>query len=166
MFALAMSARVSFKSVMNWRTSSAVQSAPCPGIYFASGGAAAKTFSTPALAYQAEHDNDRRWLTFDLDNPGSVINRSGNPVPVPRVVGDIARRGAIQARDVAFLRAHTDRTVKIALPGPYLLTQIMWMECISDKAYGSREELAGDIVQSARRASRTLVGRRGFGAVR
>src|SRR3954453_8083388 len=43
---------------------------------------------------------------LDLDNPGSVINRSGNPVPVPRVVGDIARRGAIQARDVAFLRAH------------------------------------------------------------
>jgi dTDP-4-dehydrorhamnose reductase len=25
-----------------------------------------KTFSTPALAYQAEHDNERRWLTFDL----------------------------------------------------------------------------------------------------
>src|SRR4051794_8687048 len=25
-----------------------------------------KTFSTPLLAYQAEHDNERRWLTFDL----------------------------------------------------------------------------------------------------
>jgi dTDP-4-dehydrorhamnose reductase len=25
-----------------------------------------KTFSTPVLAYQAEHDNERRWLTFDL----------------------------------------------------------------------------------------------------
>ncbi len=25
-----------------------------------------KTFSTPSLAYQAEHENQRRWLTFDL----------------------------------------------------------------------------------------------------
>src|ERR671927_1782112 len=52
---------------------------------------------------------------IDIDTPGSVINRSGNPIPVPRVVGDIARRGPIQARDVAFLRAHTDRAVKITV---------------------------------------------------
>ena len=59
----------------------------------------------------------------DIDTPGSVINRSGNPVPVPRVVGDIARRGPIQARDVAFLRAHTDRAVKITVPGPFTMSQ-------------------------------------------
>jgi 5-methyltetrahydropteroyltriglutamate--homocysteine methyltransferase len=59
----------------------------------------------------------------DIDTPGSVINRSGNPIPVPRVVGDIVRRGPIQGRDVAFLRAHTDRTVKITVPGPFTMAQ-------------------------------------------
>src|SRR6266511_5335173 len=45
----------------------------------------------------------------DLDNPGSTISRSGVPIPVPRVVGRIARRHPVEVRDVAFLRANTDR---------------------------------------------------------
>jgi 5-methyltetrahydropteroyltriglutamate--homocysteine methyltransferase len=83
---------------------------------------------------------------IDLDNPGSVINRSGNPVPVPRVVGDIARRGAIQARDVAFLRAHTDRTVKITVPGPFTMAQQS-----QDEHYGDGRALAlayADVVRA------------------
>src|SRR6266850_854851 len=52
--------------------------------------------------------------------------------------------------ELEFAQSLTDRPVKIALPGPYLLTRIMWMECISDKAYATREELAGDIVQILR----------------
>ena len=60
---------------------------------------------------------------LDVDNPGSVINRSGVPIPVPRVVGDIVRQRPIQAADVAFLRAHTERTVKITVPGPFTMAQ-------------------------------------------
>ena len=59
----------------------------------------------------------------DVDTPGSVLNRSGTPIPVPRVVGEVRRRGAIQARDVRFLREHTDRAVKITLPGPFTMAQ-------------------------------------------
>jgi 5-methyltetrahydropteroyltriglutamate--homocysteine methyltransferase len=40
--------------------------------------------------------------------------------------------------------------VKIALPGPYLLTRTMWLECVSDKAYADRETLADDIVRILR----------------
>ncbi len=59
----------------------------------------------------------------DVDTPGSVLNRSGKPIPVPRVVGEVRRRGPIQARDVRFLREHTDRAVKITLPGPFTMAQ-------------------------------------------
>jgi 5-methyltetrahydropteroyltriglutamate--homocysteine methyltransferase len=45
-----------------------------------------------------------------------------------------------------YVRSISDKPVKIALPGPYLLTRTMWMECLSDRAYASREELAEDIV--------------------
>jgi 5-methyltetrahydropteroyltriglutamate--homocysteine methyltransferase len=51
----------------------------------------------------------------------------------------------------------TEKPIKIALPGPYLLTRIMWMECISDKAYASREELAGDVVKILRDELRDLL---------
>src|SRR5690242_2359077 len=50
---------------------------------------------------------------IDLDHPGTVLNRSGKPIPVPRVTGEIRRPRPIQADDVRFLRAATDRIVKI-----------------------------------------------------
>jgi 5-methyltetrahydropteroyltriglutamate--homocysteine methyltransferase len=60
----------------------------------------------------------------DLDNPGSVPNRSGGePVPVPRIVGPIRRPHPIQVRDLEFLKAHTDRPVKITVPGPFTMAQ-------------------------------------------
>jgi 5-methyltetrahydropteroyltriglutamate--homocysteine methyltransferase len=82
----------------------------------------------------------------DIDTPGSVINRSGNPIPVPRVVGDIVRRGPVQARDAAFLRAHTDRTVKITVPGPFTMAQQS-----QDEHYGDDRALAlayADVVRA------------------
>jgi 5-methyltetrahydropteroyltriglutamate--homocysteine methyltransferase len=57
----------------------------------------------------------------DVDEPGSVLNRSGNPMPAPRVVGPIRRRGPVEARDAEFLRASTDRTVKVTVPGPFTM---------------------------------------------
>ncbi|WP_308817221.1 5-methyltetrahydropteroyltriglutamate--homocysteine methyltransferase [Pseudonocardia alni] len=59
----------------------------------------------------------------DIDNPGTALDRSGHPNPVPRIAGDIARPKAIQARDTEFLRAATDRTVKITVPGPFTMSQ-------------------------------------------
>src|SRR5690349_23387868 len=48
----------------------------------------------------------------DLDNPGTALDRSGHPNPVPRIVGKIRRKHAVETRDVAFLRANTDRLIK------------------------------------------------------
>jgi 5-methyltetrahydropteroyltriglutamate--homocysteine methyltransferase len=59
----------------------------------------------------------------DLDNPGTALDRSGHPNPVPRIVGPIRRRHAVEADDVRFLKAHTDRLVKITVPGPFTMAQ-------------------------------------------
>ena len=59
----------------------------------------------------------------DLDNPGTTINRNGEPVPVPRIVGPIRRRHPVEVRDLQFLRANTERRVKMTLPGPFTMAQ-------------------------------------------
>jgi 5-methyltetrahydropteroyltriglutamate--homocysteine methyltransferase len=60
---------------------------------------------------------------LDLDRPGSVLSRSGQPSSVPRIVGPIARSHPVQVRDLRFLRTHTDRPVKVTVPGPFTMTQ-------------------------------------------
>ena len=60
---------------------------------------------------------------LDLDRPGTVRNRSGVEIPVPRVTGEIRRPGPVQARDVRFLREHTDRAIKTTVPGPFTMAQ-------------------------------------------
>ncbi len=59
----------------------------------------------------------------DIDNPGTALDRSGHPNPVPRIVGRIRRRHAVEVEDLKFLRAHTSRRVKITLPGPFTMSQ-------------------------------------------
>jgi 5-methyltetrahydropteroyltriglutamate--homocysteine methyltransferase len=59
----------------------------------------------------------------DVDNPGSALDRSGHPNPVPRIVGPIHRPHPVQVRDLEFLRAHTDRPVKMTVPGPFTMSQ-------------------------------------------
>jgi 5-methyltetrahydropteroyltriglutamate--homocysteine methyltransferase len=68
----------------------------------------------------------------------------------PGVFGRIRRGRPIAGHELDFLRGVTDKPVKIALPGPYLLTRTMWMECISEQVYASREEIAEDIVRVLR----------------
>src|SRR6202000_3145707 len=53
----------------------------------------------------------------DIDNPGTALDRSGHPNPVPRVVGTIRRKHAVEVEDVKFLRRHTLRSIKISIPG-------------------------------------------------
>jgi 5-methyltetrahydropteroyltriglutamate--homocysteine methyltransferase len=59
----------------------------------------------------------------DIDNPGSTIGRTGEPTPVPRISGPLHREGSVQVRDVQFLRAATDRTIKMTVPGPFTMAQ-------------------------------------------
>jgi 5-methyltetrahydropteroyltriglutamate--homocysteine methyltransferase len=59
----------------------------------------------------------------DIDNPGTALDRSGHPNPVPRITGPIRRRHPVEVADVKFLRAHTDRTIKITVPGPFTMAQ-------------------------------------------
>src|SRR4029079_5106729 len=59
----------------------------------------------------------------DIDNPGTALDRSGHPNPVPRVVGKISRRHPVEVRDVKFLRANTDRMIKMTVPGPFTMAQ-------------------------------------------
>ena len=59
----------------------------------------------------------------DLDNPGTALDRSGHPNPVPRVVGPIRRKQPVGLRDLAFLLANTERRVKVTVPGPFTMAQ-------------------------------------------
>lgn len=59
----------------------------------------------------------------DIDNPGTALDRSGHPNPVPRIVSKIHRKHPVEVEDVKFLRAHTDRRIKMTVPGPFTMTQ-------------------------------------------
>jgi 5-methyltetrahydropteroyltriglutamate--homocysteine methyltransferase len=74
---------------------------------------------------------------LDLDRPGEALDRSGHPNPVPRVVGPVHRPQPVQVADVQFLRQHTDRTIKLTVPGPFTMSQQA-----QNDFYGSGEELA------------------------
>lgn len=70
----------------------------------------------------------------DLDNPGVALDRSGEPNPVPRVAGKIRRKHAVETRDVEFLRANTDRMIKITVPGPFTMSQQAQNDFYTDEA--------------------------------
>jgi 5-methyltetrahydropteroyltriglutamate--homocysteine methyltransferase len=59
----------------------------------------------------------------DIDNPGTALDRSGHPNPVPRIVGKIRPKQAVELRDIEFLRANTNRAIKITVPGPFTMSQ-------------------------------------------
>nr|WP_201776651.1 hypothetical protein [Allosalinactinospora lopnorensis] len=69
----------------------------------------------------------------DIDNPGVALDRSGEPNPVPRVAGPIRRRAAVAARDAAFLRGHTDKPIKVTIPGPFTMAQQAQNDHYSDE---------------------------------
>ena len=96
----------------------------------------------------------------DIDNPGTALDRSGHPNPVPRIVGKIRRKHAVEVEDLKFLKKHTDRMVKITVPGPFTMSQQAQndfyaspAEAAQDYAVAVREEIAdlfaagADIVQ-------------------
>jgi 5-methyltetrahydropteroyltriglutamate--homocysteine methyltransferase len=78
-----------------------------------------------------------------LDVPAAEVRH-------PAVFGPLGRSRPLAVHELEFVSTLTDKATKVALPGPYLLTRSMWMECISDNAYSSREHLAVDIVRVLR----------------
>ena len=79
----------------------------------------------------------------DLDQPGTALDRSGHPNPVPRIVGRIRRRHAVEVEDLNFLRAHTDRRIKITVPGPFTMLQQA-----QNDFYANEEEAAMDYAEA------------------
>jgi 5-methyltetrahydropteroyltriglutamate--homocysteine methyltransferase len=75
----------------------------------------------------------------DIDNPGTALDRSGHPNPVPRVVGKVKRRHPVEVKDVQFLRANTHATIKMTVPGPFTMSQQA-----QNDFYQSEEEMALD----------------------
>ena len=73
----------------------------------------------------------------DIDNPAEVPGRSGKPNPVPRITGAIKRTRPVEVADVEFLRANTNRKIKITLPGPFTMSHTA-----VDEYYGDEEACA------------------------
>ena len=74
----------------------------------------------------------------------------------PIVVDRISKRQGLAADELAFMREHTDRQIKIPLPGPYMLTRSGWFEGLSDRVYPDPEDLAQDVVAILREEIITL----------
>jgi 5-methyltetrahydropteroyltriglutamate--homocysteine methyltransferase len=84
----------------------------------------------------------------DIDNPGTALDRSGHPNPVPRIVGPIRRRHPVQTDDLKFLRAHTGRTVKVTVPGPFTMSQQAqndYYPSLEDAAFGYAEAVNEEV---------------------
>jgi len=88
----------------------------------------------------------------DLDNPGTALDRSGHPNPVPRVIAPIRRRHAVGVRDLEFLRAHTRQKVKVTVPGPFTMAHQAQIDYYS----GSREQAAMDYAAAVNEEIRDL----------
>ena len=75
----------------------------------------------------------------DIDNPGTALDRSGHPNPVPRIVGKVRRKHPVEVVDLLFLKKHTRRKVKMTVPGPFTMSQQA-----QNEHYASEEAAAMD----------------------
>src|SRR5262249_30897845 len=97
-----------------------------------------------------DHPEDFERELRALDVPAGELRH-------PAVFGRLARSRPLVAHEFDSARTMTEKPVKAALPGPYLLARTMWMECISDRAYDTREALAEDIVRVLREELAELI---------
>jgi 5-methyltetrahydropteroyltriglutamate--homocysteine methyltransferase len=98
------------------------------------------------LAELMDHVEDRAGfdrILRSMDAPAFGIKN-------PTVVGKVRPRMPLALDEYEFLRKHTDRSIKVPLPGPYLLIRSMWVQGVSDKVYPTQEDLAADIVEVLR----------------
>ena len=90
---------------------------------------------------------------MDVVNPGVAMDRTGHPNSVPRVTGPIRRTTPVLLRDARFLRANTDRPIKVTIPGPFTMSQQ-----VQDDHYGDEEALAIDLAIAVNEEVRDLFG--------
>jgi 5-methyltetrahydropteroyltriglutamate--homocysteine methyltransferase len=88
---------------------------------------------------------------IDLDNPATVPWRSGGAIQVPRITASIRRLRPVERRDVEFLRANTDRKIKITLPGPFTMSRQA-----KNEFYKDEEELVMDYAAAVKAEIRDL----------
>ena len=95
-------------------------------------------------------------LTAMVDDPEEfeqelrALDVPAGEVRHPVVYGSLGRSKPIAVHEFGFAKTCTDLPLKVALPGPYLLTRTMWMDCLTDRPYETREDLAQDIVRVLR----------------
>ena len=87
----------------------------------------------------------------DIDNPGTALDRSGHPNPVPRIVGKIRRKHPVEVGDLLFLKANTSKLVKMTVPGPFTMSQQA-----QNDYYKSEEEAAMDYAAAVNAEIRDL----------
>ena len=87
----------------------------------------------------------------DIDNPGTALDRSGHPNPVPRIVGRIRRKHPVEVDDLLFLRKQTKKLTKITVPGPFTMLQQA-----QNDFYKSEEEAALDYAAAVNAEIRDL----------
>lgn len=120
------------------------------------------------ISFVAEHLNNVRMLSVSelldyVEDKASFEEILGTlDVPAfsmsnPAAEGKISRKKPLVLNDFLFLKKHTDKAVKVALPGPYLLTRSMWVEGLSKDAYPTKEDLAVDIVKVLREELEDLI---------
>jgi len=88
---------------------------------------------------------------IDIDTPAVVTNRAGVDTVVPRAIGKVRRRDAVEVRDMEFLRRNTTKLAKITLPGPFTMTQQ-----VKNEFYQDQEELAMDFADAVNAEARDL----------
>jgi 5-methyltetrahydropteroyltriglutamate--homocysteine methyltransferase len=88
---------------------------------------------------------------MDMENPGVALDRTGHPNPVPRVTGPIRRSQPVLLRDARFLRANTNRPIKVTIPGPFTMSQQA-----QDDHYGDEAALALDLAVAVNEEMRDL----------
>lgn len=120
------------------------------------------------ISFVAEHLHNVRMLTVSelleyIEDKSSFEEILGTlDVPAfsmsnPAACGKISRKKPLALEDFLFLKKHTDKAVKVSMPGPYLLTRSMWVEGLSKDAYPTKEDLAVDIVKVLREELEELV---------
>lgn len=102
-------------------------------------------------------------LTAMVDDPAEfeeelrVLDVPASEVRHPVVYGALGRSRPLALRELEFAASCADAPVKVALPGPYLLTRMMWLDCLSDRPYETREDLARDVVRVLREEAHFLL---------
>ncbi|CAG9609044.1 cobalamin-independent methionine synthase II family protein [Pseudoneobacillus rhizosphaerae] len=120
------------------------------------------------ISFVAEHLNNVRMLMVSelldyVEDKASFEEILGTlDVPAfsmsnPAATGKISRKKPLALNDFLFLKKHTSKAIKVALPGPYLLTRAMWVEGLSKDAYPTKEDLSIDIIKVLREELEELI---------